>query len=86
MYSSRTFRSNITVEQFKRTIAYEYNFLFQNPSINVTSCQAIGESRDVIVELDSQRRHVMAYVLTPEDGRWRIDVAALLGELESLQA
>ena len=85
-YSSRTFRSNITAEQFERMIAYEYNFLLKNPSINVTSCQAIGDSRDVIVELDSQRRHVMAYVLTPEDGRWRIDVAALLGELESLQA
>jgi hypothetical protein len=86
MYSSRTFRSNITTEQFERMIAYEYNFLLKNPAINVTSCQAIGESRDVIVELDSQRRHVMAYVLTPEDGRWRIDVAALLGEIEGLTA
>jgi len=28
----------------------------------------------------------MAYVLTPEDGRWRIDVAALLGEIEGLTA
>jgi hypothetical protein len=85
-YSSTTFRSNVTVEQFERMIAYEYNFLLQNPSIKVKSCQSVGKSRDVIVELDSQRRHVMAYVLTPEDGRWRIDVAALLGEIESLQA
>lgn len=67
-------------------ISYEYNFLLQNPSITVTSCQPIGDSRDVIVELDSQRRHVMAYVLTPEDGQWRIDVAALLGEIEGLNA
>lgn len=86
MYSSTMFRSNITPEQFERIIAYEYNFLLDNPSINVTSCQAVGDSRDVIVELRSQRRHVMAYVLTPEGGRWRIDVAALLGEIEGLTA
>ena len=85
-YSSSAFRSNISVQQFERMISYEYGFLLKNPSISLTSCQLIGESRDVLVELGTEQRHVMAYVLTADDGEWFIDVAALLGELGGLSA
>ena len=85
-YSSPTFRSNTTAEQFERMISYEYGFLLGNPSISVAACQLMGDSRDLLVELGTERRHVMAYVLTPDDGQWRIDVAALLGELDGMTA
>ena len=85
-YSSASFRSNTTAEQFGRMISYEYGFLLNNPSISVAACQLIGDSRDLLVELGTERRHVMAYVLTPDDGQWRIDVAALLGELDGMTA
>ena len=85
-YSSATFRSNTTAEQFERMISYEYGFLLNNPSISVAACQLMGDSRDLLVELGTARRHVMAYVLTPDDGQWRIDVAALLGELDGMTA
>jgi hypothetical protein len=85
-YSSTSFRSNTTAEQFERMISYEYGFLLKNPSISVAACQLTGDSRDLLVELGTQRRHVMAYVLTPDDGQWRIDVAALLGELDGVTA
>ncbi|MGB0677860.1 MAG: DUF4864 domain-containing protein [Ilumatobacteraceae bacterium] len=85
-YSSPTFRSNTTAEQFERMISYEYGFLLNNPSISVAACQLMGDSRDLLVELGTERRHVMAYVLTPDDGQWRIDVAALLGELDGMTA
>ncbi|MGB1688656.1 MAG: DUF4864 domain-containing protein [Ilumatobacteraceae bacterium] len=85
-YSSATFRSNTTAEQFERMISYEYGFLLGNPSISVAACQLMGDSRDLLVELGTERRHVMAYVLTPDDGQWRIDVAALLGELDGMTA
>ncbi len=67
-------------------ISYEYGFLLKNPSISLTSCQLIGESRDVLVELGTAQRHVMAYVLTPDDGEWFIEVAALLGEIGGMSA
>ena len=85
-YSSASFRSNTTAEQFERMISYEYGFLLNNPSISVAACQLMGDSRDLLVELGTARRHVMAYVLTPDDGQWRIDVAALLGELDGMTA
>ena len=85
-YSSASFRSNTTAEQFERMISYEYGFLLNNPSISVAACQLMGDSRDLLVELGTERRHVMAYVLTPDDGQWRIDVAALLGELDGMTA
>ncbi len=85
-YSSTSFRSNTTAEQFERMISYEYGFLLKNPSISVAACQLIGDSRDLLVELGTERRHVMAYVLTPDEGQWRIDVAALLGELDGMTA
>lgn len=85
-YSSATFRSNTTAEQFERMISYEYGFLLGNPSISVAACQLVGDSRDLLVELGTAQRHVMAYVLTPDDGQWRIDVAALLGELDGMTA
>jgi hypothetical protein len=85
-YSSSAFRSNISVQQFERMISYEYGFLLKNPSISLTSCQLIGESRDVLVELGTAQRHVMAYVLTPDDGEWFIEVAALLGEIGGMSA
>ena len=85
-YSSTSFRSNTTAEQFERMISYEYGFLLKNPSISVAACQLMGDSRDLLVELGTERRHVMAYVLTPDEGQWRIDVAALLGELDGMTA
>lgn len=85
-YSSTSFRSNTTAEQFERMISYEYGFLLKNPSISVAACQLIGDSRDLLVELGTERRHVMAYVLTPDEGQWRIDVAALLGERDGMTA
>lgn len=85
-YSSASFRSNTTAEQFERMISYEYGFLLNNPSISVAACQLMGDSRDLLVELGTERRHVMAYVLTPDEGQWRIDVAALLGELDGMTA
>jgi len=85
-YSSASFRSNTTAEQFERMISYEYGFLLKNPSISVAACQLMGDSRDLLVELGTERRHVMAYVLTPDEGQWRIDVAALLGELDGMTA
>ena len=85
-YSSASFRSNTTAEQFERMISYEYGFLLNNPSISVAACQLMGDSRDLLVELGTERRHIMAYVLTPDEGRWRIDVAALLGELDGMTA
>ncbi|MGA0270742.1 MAG: DUF4864 domain-containing protein [Ilumatobacteraceae bacterium] len=85
-YSSASFRSNTTVEQFERMISYEYGFLLKNPSVSVTACQLMGDSRDLLVELGTDRRHVMAYVLSPDEGQWRIDVAALLGELDGMTA
>ena len=85
-YSSASFRSNTTAEQFERMISYEYGFLLRNPSISVAACQLMGDSRDLLVELGTERRHVMAYVLTPDEGQWRIDVAALLGELDGMTA
>ena len=78
-YSSTSFRSNTTAEQFERMISYEYGFLLKNPSISVAACQLMGE-------LSTDRRHVMAYVLTLDEGQWRIDVAALLGELDGMTA
>ena len=44
-------------------ISYEYGFLLRNPSISVAACQLMGDSRDLLVELGTERRHVMAYVL-----------------------
>ena len=85
-YSSASFRSNTTAEQFERMISYEYGFLLRNPSISVAACQLMGDSRDLLVELGTERRHVMAYVLTPDEGQWRIDVAALLGERDGMTA
>lgn len=85
-YSSTSFRSNTTAEQFERMISYEYGFLLKNPSISVAACQLMGDSRDLLVELSTDRRHVMAYVLTLDEGQWRIDVAALLGELDGMTA
>ena len=44
-------------------ISYEYGFLLRNPSISVAACQLMGDSRDLLVELGTERRHIMAYVL-----------------------
>ena len=85
-FSSTSFRSNTTAEEFERMISYEYGFLLKNPSISVAGCQLIGDSRDLLVELGTEQRHVMAYVLTSDAGKWRIDVAALLGELGGMTA
>ena len=79
------FRSNTTAEQFERMISYEYGFLLRNPDFS-GGMPTYGDSRDLLVELGTERRHIMAYVLTPDEGRWRIDVAALLGELDGMTA
>lgn len=85
-FSSKSFRSNVTLDSFAGIITGSYAFLLDDPAVDFLECQSDGESALMRVEVAGSPIMVMVYRLVLEDDAWFIDAASIAGSREAVAA
>lgn len=78
-YSSDSFRSGVSVEQFGRIIERNYAFLLDDPELTFVDCSRRGDSAILRVEVAGSPITIMLYGMVLENDGWFIDAASVAG-------
>ena len=80
-FSSQSFQSYVSVEQFQEIIVGTYPFLIDSPELAFPECQRETDTVLMRVEVDGSPSVIMIYRLVLEDDGWFIDGASIAGTL-----
>ena len=83
-FSSQSFQSYVSVEQFQEIIVGTYPFLIDSPGLAFPECQRETDTVLMRVEVDGSPSIVMIYRLVLEDDGWFIDGASIAGTREEV--
>jgi hypothetical protein len=83
-FSSKSFQSSVTIEQFREIIVGTYPFLIDSPELAFPQCQRETDTVLMGVEVDGSPSIVMIYRLVLEDDDWFIDGASIAGTREDV--
>ena len=83
-FSSQSFQSYVSVEQFQEIIVGTYPFLIDSPELAFPECQRETDTVLMRVEVDASPSIVMIYRLVLEDDDWFIDGASIAGTREDV--
>jgi len=83
-FSSQSFQSSVSVEQFQEIIVGTYPFLIDSPELAFPECQRETDTVLMRVEVDGSPSIVMIYRLVLEDDGWFIDGASIAGTREDV--
>ena len=83
-FSSQSFQSYVSVEQFQEIIVGTYPFLIGSPELAFPECQRETDTVLMRVEVDGSPSVIMIYRLVLEDDGWFIDGASITGTREDV--
>ena len=83
-FSSQSFQSYVSVEQFQEIIVGTYPFLIDSPELAFPECQRETDTVLMRVEVDGSPSVIMIYRLVLEDDDWFIDGASIAGTREDV--
>ena len=83
-FSSQSFQSFVSVEQFQEIIVGTYPFLIDSPELAFPECQRETDTVLMRVEVDGSPSVIMIYRLVLEDDGWFIDGASIAGTREDV--
>ena len=83
-FSSQSFQSYVSVEQFREIIVGTYPFLIDSPELAFPECQRGTDTVLMRVEVDGSPSVIMTYRLVLEDDGWFIDGASIAGTREDV--
>ena len=83
-FSSQSFQSYVSVEQFREIIVGTYPFLIDSPELAFPECQRETDTVLMRVEVDGSPSVIMIYRLVLEDDGWFIDGASIAGTREDV--
>ena len=83
-FSSQSFQSYVSVEQFQEIIVGTYPFLLDSPELAFPECQRGTDTVLMRVEVDGSPSVIMIYRLVLEDDGWFIDGASIAGTREDV--
>ncbi len=83
-FSSQSFQSYVSVEQFQEIIVGTYPFLIDSPVLAFPECQRETDTVLMRVEVDGSPSVIMIYRLVLEDDGWFIDGASIAGTREDV--
>ena len=83
-FSSQSFQSYVSVEQFREIIVGTYPFLIDSPELAFPECQRETDTVLMRVEVDGSPSVILVYRLVLEDDGWFIDGAAIAGTREDV--
>lgn len=83
-FSSQSFQSYVSVEQFQEIIVGTYPFLIDSPELAFPECQRETDTVLMRVEVDGSPSVIMIYRLVLEDNGWFIDGASIAGTREDV--
>ena len=83
-FSSQSFQSYVSVEQFQEIIVGTYPFLIDSPELAFPECQRETDTVLMRVEVDGSPSVILVYRLVLEDDGWFIDGAAIAGTREDV--
>ena len=83
-FSSQSFQSYVSVEQFQEIIVGTYPFLIDSPELAFPECQRETDTVLMRVEVDGSPSVIMIYRLVLEDDGWFIDGASIAGTREDV--
>ena len=83
-FSSQSFQSYVSVEQFQEIIVGTYPFLIDSPELAFPECQRETDTVLMRVEVDGSPSVIMIYRLVLEDDGWFIDAASIAGTRENV--
>ena len=83
-FSSQSFQSYVSVEQFQEIIVGTYPFLLDSPELAFPECQRETDAVLMRVEVDGSPLVIMIYRLVLEDDGWFIDGASIAGTREDV--
>jgi len=83
-FSSQSFQSYVSVEQFQEIIVGTYPFLIDSPELAFPECQRETDTVLMRVEVDGSPSVIMVYRLVLEDDDWFIDGASIAGTREDV--
>lgn len=83
-FSSQSFQSYVSVEQFQEIIVGTYPFLIDSPELAFPECQRETDTVLMRVEVDGSPSVIMIYRLVLEDDSWFIDGASIAGTREDV--
>ena len=85
-FSSQSFQSSVSVEQFQEIIVGTYPFLIDSPELAFPECQRETDTVLMRVEVQGSPSVIMIYRLVLEDDGWFIDGASIAGTREDVNA
>ncbi len=85
-FSSQSFQSSVSVEQFQEIIVGTYPFLIDSPELAFPECQRETDTVLMRVEVAGSPSIVLIYRLVLEDDGWFIDGASIAGTREDVNA
>ena len=83
-FSSQSFQSYVSVEQFQEIIVGTYPFLIDSPELAFPECQRETDTVLMRVEVDGSPSVIMIYRLVLEEDGWFIDGASIAGTREDV--
>ena len=83
-FSSQSFQSYVSVEQFQEIIVGTYPFLIDSPELAFPECQRETDTVLMRVEVDGSPSVILIYRLVLEDDDWFIDGASIAGTREDV--
>ena len=83
-FSSQSFQSYVSVEQFREIIVGTYPFLIDSPELAFPECQRETDTVLMRVEVDGSPSVILVYRLVLEDDGWFIDGASIAGTREDV--
>ncbi|MEL0126746.1 MAG: DUF4864 domain-containing protein [Actinomycetota bacterium] len=83
-FSSQSFQSYVSVEQFQEIIVGTYPFLIDSPELAFPECQRETDTVLMRVEVDGSPSVIMIYRLVLEGDGWFIDGASIAGTREDV--
>ena len=83
-FSSQSFQSYVSVEQFQKIIVGTYPFLIDSPELAFPECQRETDTVLMRVEVDGSPSVILIYRLVLEDDGWFIDGASIAGTREDV--
>ena len=85
-FSSQSFQSYVSVEQFQEIIVGTYPFLIESPELTFPECQRETDTVLMRVEVAGSPSIVLIYRLVLEEDGWFIDGASIAGTREDVNA
>ena len=85
-FSSQSFQSYVSVEQFQEIIVGTYPFLIDSPELAFPECQRETDTVLMRVEVDGSPSVIMIYRLVLEDDGWFIDGASIAEPAKTLMS